>query len=434
MDIRRNFYRLSPAEVGEFTAALNTLKSNGGYDMFIHHHHEAMMDPSLMPGETAATTSRNSAHRGPAFGPWHRYFLRDLELQLQGVTAGMTLPYWDWATDAALADPRAASLWSAAYIGGDGAGPNDYVPNGPFQNWTGLVMTTGMTLVPRATPGLVRRLGRDPAGFPTLPTATEVTNSLTEPTYDATPWSESQTTAPSFRNRLEGWLRRVGEPAEPRMHNRVHTWVGGDMLAGTSPNDPVFFLHHANVDRQWAQWQAAHAAAPYVPAAAGPPGHNLNDAMRDFGAAGITPASMLDHYAMGYMYDTEGLGFTASECAANAAINVPRGSTAQLQACFSNTGTAAWVRGTATQVNLVPAPLHTPSPFVTWASNWLSTTVFATVSAAMVAPGQTGFFIFAITPPAGIAPGPYVLEGELVVASSGVPVQSPTFRQVINVQ
>ena len=42
------------------------------------------------------------------------------------------------------------------------------------------------------------------------------------------------------------------------MHNLVHRWVGGSMGPGTSPNDPVFFLHHCNVDRIWvslAHWE-----------------------------------------------------------------------------------------------------------------------------------------------------------------------------------
>lgn len=30
------------------------------------------------------------------------------------------------------------------------------------------------------------------------------------------------------------------------------------MNAFTSPNDPVFFLHHANIDRIWCKWQEAH--------------------------------------------------------------------------------------------------------------------------------------------------------------------------------
>lgn len=305
MDLRKNIYSLTPGERNNFRDAVNALKANGTYDAFIQRHNDAMMDTSLMPGETTATTQRGSAHRGPAFGPWHRRFIRDFELALQSVIAGVTLPYWDWAQDATLANPAAAPLWTDAYIGGDGAGPNNLVPNGPFKNWVALIMNAGGMLVPRATPGIVRILGRDPIGFPTLPSPAQVANSMAEGVYDSAPWSESQTSSPSFRNRLEGWLTYPGEPAEPRMHNRVHTWVGGDMQPGTSPNDPVFFLHHCNVDRLWAQWQAAKPGLPYVPNGGGPPGHNLMDAMRDIGAAGITPASVLDHLAMGYRYDTE---------------------------------------------------------------------------------------------------------------------------------
>jgi hypothetical protein len=38
-------------------------------------------------------------------------------------------------------------------------------------------------------------------------------------------------------------------------HNAVHRAVGGNMAQANSPSDPVFFLHHANVDRIWAKWQ-----------------------------------------------------------------------------------------------------------------------------------------------------------------------------------
>ena len=77
-----------------------------------------------------------------------------------------------------------------------------------------------------------------------------------------------------FRNRLEGWT-----PAGGRMHNRVHVFIGGDMGPASSPNDPVFFLNHCNVDRIWEAWMRDHGRV-YVPSAAAPvalKGHRIGD-------------------------------------------------------------------------------------------------------------------------------------------------------------
>src|SRR5205807_3519977 len=39
------------------------------------------------------------------------------------------------------------------------------------------------------------------------------------------------------------------------IHGSVHIWVGGTMSdASVSPADPVFWLHHANLDRLWWAW------------------------------------------------------------------------------------------------------------------------------------------------------------------------------------
>ena len=39
-------------------------------------------------------------------------------------------------------------------------------------------------------------------------------------------------------------------------HNAVHVFIGGTMNnAGCSPSDPVFWLHHANVDCLWEQYR-----------------------------------------------------------------------------------------------------------------------------------------------------------------------------------
>jgi Common central domain of tyrosinase len=310
MDVRKNIFSLNPAELHNFIQAVNMLKASGVYDQFVRRHQDAMMTATLLPGETGGSLRRNVAHRGPAFLPWHRQELRDFELALQAALpgAGVTLPYWDWAADAARPDPRTSPLWTDAYLGGDGdQGNNNLVPDGPFKNWTALIFNVVTnTLVPRSFPGLQRRLGRDPQGLPTLPTRAHV-DSATDPNvenvYDSPPWHGGSD--PSFRNRLEGWLLRPGvDPPGAGLHNRVHTWVGGDMLPGTSPNDPVFFLHHCNVDRIWAEWQRANPGLGYVPVNNGPPGHNLNDPMQ-FLSNPTSPAATLDHHALGYMYDSE---------------------------------------------------------------------------------------------------------------------------------
>ena len=38
------------------------------------------------------------------------------------------------------------------------------------------------------------------------------------------------------------------------------------MAKATSPNDPVFFLHHAYIDYLWEKWKAQHPTSdPYQP-------------------------------------------------------------------------------------------------------------------------------------------------------------------------
>src|SRR5439155_16817593 len=50
---------------------------------------------------------------------------------------------------------------------------------------------------------------------------------------------------------------------------------GGHMVLAASPNDPVFWLHHCNIDRLWSLWeQTTGKAAPYAPAHGGPDGQS----------------------------------------------------------------------------------------------------------------------------------------------------------------
>ncbi|MFQ3244372.1 MAG: tyrosinase [Arenicella sp.] len=49
------------------------------------------------------------------------------------------------------------------------------------------------------------------------------------------------------------------EPSVESMpHNQVHNIIGRPFMRGkTSPQDPIFWVHHANIDRLWAAWTAS---------------------------------------------------------------------------------------------------------------------------------------------------------------------------------
>jgi hypothetical protein len=130
----------------------------------------------------------------------------------------------------------------------------------------------------------------------TLPSMTDVNAAMNIVPYDSAPWNINSS---GFRSFLEGWTSPSG------LHNAAHMWVGGSMMPATSPNDPVFFLHHANVDRIWANWQRKwlnSGSGDYLPVSGGPPGHNLTDGMLPWGTP-FTPQTVLDTFALGYWYD-----------------------------------------------------------------------------------------------------------------------------------
>jgi tyrosinase len=54
------------------------------------------------------------------------------------------------------------------------------------------------------------------------------------------------------------WQRRSGAKAllERTPHDQVHVWISGNMRTLMSPLDPIFWLHHCNIDRLWAEWNA----------------------------------------------------------------------------------------------------------------------------------------------------------------------------------
>ena len=254
------------------------------YDMFVLWHVVAM-SIDLPPG--------NAAHTGPVFLPWHRMYLIRFEQELQRVLANSDfgLPYWDWAADGELpvANQWRTELWTAEYLG-EARGQVQSGRLGEirvrlFQNpVTGALLSIN----PRR---INREAGLDPS-FRRLSTQAHVQLALDEDDYDRPPWSQS---ASGHRNVLEGWLDG------PRLHNLVHVWVGGDMSPGSSPNDPVFFLNHCNVDRIWEAWMAEEGRSYQPTSNQGPAGHRMNDLM--VAVLGERPSDVLNP-AEWYSYDS----------------------------------------------------------------------------------------------------------------------------------
>src|SRR5207244_8193847 len=122
-----------------------------------------------------------------------------------------------------------------------------------------------------------------------LPRRSQVKAALDRRRYDRPPWDS---TSAGFRDRVEGW---VPAASAPHLHNRVHVWVGGDMLLSSSPNDPVFYLNHCNVDRIWAAWQKQHPSELYRTAPSAPQTllrKRIDDTMFTFfdaGSIGLPP-------------------------------------------------------------------------------------------------------------------------------------------------
>ena len=319
MATRKSVRDLSATEKQDLIDGLLAIKHEfaGGdglstYDRYVVLHNASMIQRAWVPSDLASTivdrfrqslrqtdpqyqflTQRNAAHRGPAFLPWHREFLRQIEADIQRVLGDSTfgLPYWDWEHDGDLpvADQKNTEVW--ALLGGDGdSAVGNIVTTPPFGfdvNDPALLNDPTVFADPKSwiivddagrQNGFLRRaLGQDTdaAGnaLP-LPTSVQVSEAVNNiATYDAPDWDERSPGANSFRNVLEGFTGPAG------LHNRIHGWVGGSMGPGTSPNDPVFFLHHCNVDRIWSQWEDKNPGWTFEPQANGPKGHNWRDLM-----------------------------------------------------------------------------------------------------------------------------------------------------------
>ena len=137
-------------------------------------------------------------HTNARLLPWHRVFLNLFEEALHNYHPDVCIPYWDWTRDV---EQR-------------------------FPDWLVGVLPTVVT--PTRTITVTRAPGSS-ADLASIVSGTGA--ALGQKSYDA------------FSAPING------------IHGGVHIWVGGTMSdASVSPADPVFWLHHANLDRLWWYW------------------------------------------------------------------------------------------------------------------------------------------------------------------------------------
>jgi tyrosinase len=172
-------------------------------------------------------------HGNPRFLPWHRIYLLRMEELLMMVDPTVCIPSWKSSEEQA------------------------------FPSW--LVGFTPTVNLITGSHTVTRNIGT----FAFLPTAASVAAVTANATFS------------TFAPALEG------------VHNSGHVWVGGSMSGvPTAPADPVFWMHHAEIDRLWAEWQAPH------------PGQNptLTGAAATMDPWTATEVDTRDIIALGYSY------------------------------------------------------------------------------------------------------------------------------------
>lgn len=194
----------------------------------------------LKPGDALPPRSEQEwmwnqcQHQGWYFLPWHRGYLWSFEtivsstIEQLGGPSGWTLPYWNYF-DASNVQARAIPPAFLDPLMPDGS------PN-PLQQ------------IPRSS---ATELGP----VPWFPQDIDL-DAMQVPFYTSAPRARGFGGGVTLFNQFGGQTGALeGDP-----HNPVHVIVGGSDGYMANPNlaglDPLFWLHHCNIDRLWSAWLA----------------------------------------------------------------------------------------------------------------------------------------------------------------------------------
>ena len=302
-------------EPSSYTTGSVTLQDVSTFNYFIFLHEYTARAHQQVCLEANNGVKIDFAHQGPVFPVWHRNYLLVIEREFQRImdNDSFGLPYWQWEeNDMSMFTPQYFGVPShndheVVNVMGSVINPTNWNticdleyrrPNIPFC-WPYWKPCNPEIDLAKQNP-----LQRGGISY-YLPNTVEVQIAITAPSYDsADDEREFGIYSPrgSFRNRFEGYssICSAAQCAGPRntdtrftshMHNAVHVWIGGHMLIVPSAiNDPIFNLHHTNVDRILESWFNRYAngssnsqlLTAYAPVSGGHPGHNRDDYMVPF--------------------------------------------------------------------------------------------------------------------------------------------------------
>ncbi|KAJ7257172.1 hypothetical protein B0H12DRAFT_1232622 [Mycena haematopus] len=203
--------------------------------------------------------STDAVHNVGHFLPWHRRFLNVYETALRDECGFRgALPYWDWSQDVATGRPLAESpVFDRVYgFGGNGADIPGY--EGLFGNKS--LLSAAGWVAPGAGGGCVTdgpfaqfMLSVGPGFNITDRCMTRAINDNMQKFLSPARVADLAplTTFEEFRIELEG----TPVTKTLRVHDGGHNAVDGDMGDRySSPGDPLFYLHHAFLDKLWWDW------------------------------------------------------------------------------------------------------------------------------------------------------------------------------------
>jgi tyrosinase len=238
----------------------------------------------------------HAAHRAAFFLPWHRAYLKTLEDLLRDQDPNVAQCWWDWSSPLSHKE-GIPSAYKVEQVDG--------LPN-PLYKFH-ISVAVGVTGLDGETGPIDKDTSRDHHPLSDLKRVTnpplKVTTTLVRDADDAGGQHPSEfgsdiaTEVGTELMTLEQFtdFSRALED----IHDFIHGWVGGTMGdLGTAAYDPIFYAHHANIDRIWWMWQLQHGNSTI-------PSDWLDLTLQPFG---YKVRDVLDVSGLGYEYATSSAG------------------------------------------------------------------------------------------------------------------------------